>query len=348
MKIGNLNLANNVLLRTLFLMAFWGTWFLLPFLNAASDDKFIRFHISMMPVNLTLIPLFFLNSELLIPKILIRKNAGLYFLSIIALTTLYLFLHSLLKEAFLDPKIYRGFNFSRTFYPILTIIGVSSGYGLIEYFTQQEKKQAEEKQERLKSELSFLRSQISPHFIFNVLNSIVYLIRSKSSQAEDMTIKLSEIMQYMLYTSPEDKVPLEKEISYLKNYIHLQEARFGEDVKIDFEIKGDLASYDIEPMLIIPFVENAFKHGVGRVDQPQIGIQIHLHDDQMDLVVKNKFDAHFLDEKSSEGIGLKNVKRRLELLYPSSHILKINTSDQWFTVHLNLSFTKTIKIGHED
>ena len=340
MKIGNLNLANNVLLRTLFLMVFWGTWFLLPFLNAASDDKFIRFHISMMPVNLTLIPLFFLNSEVLIPKILIRKNAGLYFLSIIILTTLYLFLHMMLKEAFIDPKIYRGFNFSRTFYPILTIIGVSSGYGLIEYLTQQEKKQEEEKQERLKSELSFLRSQISPHFIFNVLNSIVYLIRSKSPKAEDMTIKLSEIMQYMLYTSPVDKVPLEKEISYLQNYIHLQEARFGEDVKIDFRIEGDLASYNIEPMLIIPFVENAFKHGVGRIDQPEIGILVRLHDNLMDLEVKNKFDVQFPDEKSQEGIGLKNVKRRLELLYPLSHTLSIDAIDQWFIVRLNLSFAK--------
>lgn len=340
MKIGNVNLANNVLLRTLFLMVFWGTWFLLPFLNGASDDRFIRFHLSMMPVNLTLIPLFFLNSEVLIPKILIRKNAGLYFLSIIILTAIYLFLHSILKEAFLDPKIYRGFNFSRTFYPILTIIGVSSGYGLIEFLAQQEKKREEEKQERLKSELSFLRSQISPHFIFNVLNSIVYLIRSKSSQAEEMTIKLSEIMQYMLYTSPEDKVPLDKEISYLKNYIHLQEARFGEDVEIDFKIDGDPSMYHIEPMLIIPFVENAFKHGVGRIDQPQIGIYIHLHDNQMDLEVKNKFDANFPYYKSQEGIGLKNVKRRLELLYPSSHTLKIGATDQWFIAELNLSFTK--------
>jgi sensor histidine kinase YesM len=340
MKIGKVNIENNVLLRALFLLVFWGTWFLLPFLNAGSDEKFIRFHQSMMPVNLTLIPLFFLNSEVLIPKILIRRNAGLYLLSIVILTAIYIFLHSILKEAFLDPTIYRGFNFNRTFYPILTIIGVSSGYGLIEYLTQQEKKQEEEKQERLKSELSFLRSQISPHFIFNVLNSIVYLIRSKSNQAEDMTIKLSEIMQYMLYTSPEDKVPLEKEISYLKNYIHLQEARFGEDVEIDFKIDGDLAMYQIEPMLIIPFVENAFKHGVGRIHQPQIGIHIRLHDHQMDLEVKNKFDVNFPVEKSQEGIGLKNVKRRLELLYPSSHILKINTSDQWFIVHLNLSFAK--------
>jgi LytS/YehU family sensor histidine kinase len=197
----------------------------------------------------------------------------------------------------------------------------------------------EEQQERLKSELSFLRSQISPHFIFNILNSIVYLIRSKSDQAESVTLQLSALMRYMLYESANAQIPLEKEIGYLKNYIELQKIRFEEDVEIRLNIEGQAAAHVIEPMLMIPFVENAFKHGVGLVHSPVIDILVNMTEKQLSFVVRNKITPEgSADKDDNSGIGLQNVRRRLELLYPDAHELKTGENEGWFEAHLSIVF----------
>ena len=207
------------------------------------------------------------------------------------------------------------------------------------YVVTQEKQQQEKQKERLQSELSFLRSQISPHFIFNILNSIVYLIRTKSDAAEPVTLKLSELMRYMLYESENAQIPLEKEVSYLGNYIELQKVRFEEDVKIELNTEGGATTQNIEPMLLIPFVENAFKHGVGMVIDPTIDIDLKISENALSFSVKNKIAPETAIEKdSSSGIGLKNVQRRLELLYPNAHELIIKKENGWFEVTLNLSF----------
>lgn len=222
---------------------------------------------------------------------------------------------------------------------LVLVTAISTGYGLLSYVAVQEKMQQEKQKERLKSELSFLRSQISPHFIFNILNSIVYLIRSKSDLAEPVTLKLSDLMRYMLYESENNQIPLEKEILYVENYIELQKVRFEDDVAIWYKLEGTPHSQIIEPMLLIPFVENAFKHGVGMVLEPTIDIDLKITEKDLFFVVKNKISQELSEDKDdSSGIGLKNVQRRLELLYPNSHHLEINKKDGWFMVTLRLSF----------
>jgi len=222
---------------------------------------------------------------------------------------------------------------------ITLVAAISTGYGLLSYVADQDKIQQEKQKERLKSELSFLRSQISPHFIFNILNSIVYLIRSKSDLAESVTLKLSDLMRYMLYESENNQIPLEKEILYVENYIELQKVRFEDDVDIRYKLEGNNHGQIIEPMLLIPFVENAFKHGVGMVLEPTIDIDLKITEKDLYFAVRNKISHEMAEDKDdSSGIGLKNVQRRLELLYPDSHQLEIRKENDWFIVTLRLSF----------
>jgi LytS/YehU family sensor histidine kinase len=194
------------------------------------------------------------------------------------------------------------------------------------------------KQENLKTELSFLRSQISPHFLFNVLNNMVALVRMKSEELEPTIIKLSSLMQYMLYETDEDKVLLRSEAEYLQSYIDLQRQRFSEKLTLNVSIDVKEDWHTIEPMLLIPFVENAFKHGNGLVQNPVIDIYLKTDKNQLDFAVKNKYkNADVIKDKTS-GIGLANVKRRLELLYGHSHHLSIGRTEDTFTVSLQLTF----------
>jgi LytS/YehU family sensor histidine kinase len=235
-----------------------------------------------------------------------------------------------------------------TFLFVAFVTAVSTGYGLVNYLSQQEEDRKQERQERLQSELAFLRSQISPHFIFNILNSIVYLIRSKSSElAESVTIKLSELMRYMLYESDNTQIPIGREIQYLTNYVELQKIRFEEDVRINLSVSSENESSLIEPMLMIPFVENAFKHGVGMITDPEIDIQLHCSSTTLHFKVKNKTAGVALqeDKDHSSGIGIKNVRRRLELLYPEAHKLTIHETGEWYEVELQLNYHAVLPVA---
>ncbi len=323
-----------------FLLVFWLTWYGLPFINGRGNEHIERFLIAMLPVSMIYIPLFFLNSEWLIKRIFRRKGLGAYLLYLIGLIGIFTMIHLLLKDWLLPAEfVRRRMDVFWSFVPVFFMSAISTGYGFITYLIGQERLRQEEQRERLQSELSFLRSQISPHFIFNILNSLVYLIRARSAQAEAVTIKLSELMRYMLYQSEDVQVPLEKELNYLRNYVELQKMRFEEDVVIRLNIEGYGGMQSIEPMLMIPFVENAFKHGVGLIKDPEIDISLTYDESMLDFWVKNKINPENQEDKdSSSGIGLKNVKRRLELLYPGAHRLTFNNDGEWFTVHLNLQF----------
>lgn len=224
------------------------------------------------------------------------------------------------------------------FFPALAFLAVSTIYRLIADKIGRDKKQNEIFAEQLSIKLKFLRSQISPHFIFNVLTNLVSLARKKSEQLEPALIKLSELMRYMLYESDEKKVALSKEVEYLKNYINLQELRFSYDVVIKTNISSgeNEPGYTIEPMLLIPFVENAFKHGMG-VSEPVIEINLGIEKGRLGFDVKNKYIKNTQESKDeSSGIGLENVQSRLMLLYPREHTLTIKKENNIFHVHLNL------------
>lgn len=244
----------------------------------------------------------------------------------------------ILHTWFPGQKIYgpqAGFIFA----PTLMAMVAGTVYRYVVNRIIAEKQQRERQAEQLTMELKFLRSQISPHFLFNVLTNLVSLARKKSDLLEPSLIMLSDLMRYMLYDSDDQKVTLEKEVEYLKNYIALQQMRFGGDVVIQtsMHLPDNATGYRIEPMLLIPFVENAFKHGVGWIKDPEIYIGLQIQTQQLDFQVKNNFNAGDRQHKDTDsGIGLTNVKTRLQLLYPRRHRLIISEENDTFHVHLTL------------
>lgn len=333
-------ISNRQLFQIIFHIVLWTIWIGLPIVNAGDHDRFRQYAILLIPVNLAHIPLFLLNTEWLIPKVLRKKGVTTYLISLFFLIIAFGLVQFFLREWIIPANLkFRHYNSFWAIVPVCFVTAISTGYGFIMYLLNQEKAKQEEQQERLKSELSFLRSQISPHFIFNILNSLVYLIRSRSAMAESVTIKLSELMRYMLYTSSEEQVPLESELDYLQNYVELQRIRFEEDVEIKLNLEGHAGAQLIEPMLLIPFVENAFKHGVGLVTDPIIDISLKFDEEKLLFSIRNKISPESSEEKdSSSGIGLRNVMRRLELLYPDSHQLDISTEEGWYKIDLRLDF----------
>ena len=333
---------------------FWICFLALPLLlgpNSASNnpreiDRHFQWNMFFVVFGLFNIPLFYFNTEFLLRKILKKRGVLIYIILLVISLLVMLWFHEELFKWFFPEMAngggQRGNGFRRgtslrIIFQLLFIVAIGISYRFLsDNMTDQEVKK-EEENERLKSELSFLRSQISPHFMFNVLNSIVSLSRRKPEMVEPVVIKLSELMRYMIYETSDSKVSIDKEFSYLESYIELQRLRFGNDIKIDFKHNLNTSPSSIEPMLLIPFVENAFKHGVGMVQNPSIDIE--LNDDKKSLFfsVRNqvsKQNSEIKDESS--GIGLANVRRRLELLYPDQHELKIDEKEDSYLVELTI------------
>jgi LytS/YehU family sensor histidine kinase len=234
------------------------------------------------------------------------------------------------------------------FFFFLFFLAGSTAYRLIKDRIYNERITREKETENLKTELSFLRSQVSPHFMFNIMNNMVALARKKSDLLEPSLIKLSAQLRYMLYETQE-RVSLQKEVEYLQSYIDLQKQRFGNNVSIKSCMEKIDKEYEIEPMLLIPFVENAFKHGAAFVTKvpgsdlvlynvAEINIELTAEKNELRFIVKNRYNAN-PDEPKDEtsGIGLTNVKRRLDLLYRNRHSLHIEKKDGWFIASLQIT-----------
>jgi sensor histidine kinase YesM len=190
--------------------------------------------------------------------------------------------------------------------------------------------------QRQAGELALLKSQVNPHFLFNTLNNIYSLVYHKSEEAPEAVMKFSSIMRYVLHDSTAEKVLLEKEIEYLTNYIELQKLRVRDPGFVSFSVEGDPANTSLAPMLLIPFVENAFKHA-DRDHHPGISILLRCEQRGIWFEVSNYRQKEVQKvEKPFSGIGLDNLRRRLELIYPGKHILTISKDDDQFTVKLKI------------
>jgi two-component system, LytTR family, sensor kinase len=223
---------------------------------------------------------------------------------------------------------------------ILYIIFYSAFAILIKilFRTYEERKAAEEKMiQDHKFELELLKAQLNPHFFFNTLNNIYSLVYKKSDEAPAALMKMSEIMRYMLYESKAEKVPLEKELEYLDDYIELQKLRFSDPGFIDYSVKGDISNHSVPPMMLLSFVENAFKHGKKRVSNPGIVIRIDANEKVMNFIVSNYIiEPSATEDAAHKGIGLTNIRRRLALLYHDCHDLTITAKDGRYIVNLNI------------
>jgi two-component system LytT family sensor kinase len=287
--------------------------------------------------NIYHVGLFYFTAFVLYPLFFNKKNWWLFIMAVVVIITGSFYLKLFMIQHWYPDVILQKWTNLFLFFPTLIFLVLSVIYRLIIDKIENDRKQKEIIAEQLSIKLKFLRSQVNPHFIFNVLANLVSLARKRSEQMEPALIMLSDLMRYMLYESDEKKVTLSTEIDYLKSYIELQKLRFGDDVKIsaDMDLSAGQLQYSIEPMLLIPFVENAFKHGMGMAE-PFIEIKLQVNNGRLEFDVKNKFTDTDESKDERPGIGLENVRSRLTLLYSKAHELVIKKENNLFQVHLTL------------
>lgn len=214
-------------------------------------------------------------------------------------------------------------------------------YGLVYFFAESwirnRNRQEALQREQLTTELAFLRSQINPHFLFNTINDIYALTYQQSPQAPEALLKLSELLRYMLREGAGDFVALQSEVDYLNNLVALQRIGAKGNAYIHFEVEGNAGRQQVASLLFVAFVENAFKHGVLNDPAHPVLIRMQAADERIDFMVRNQY--HHSQQDKTPGIGLANVKRRLELLYPGRHQLQIAEGTADYTIHLTLQLT---------
>lgn len=193
--------------------------------------------------------------------------------------------------------------------------------------------------EKFSAELSYFKAQIHPHFLFNTLNNLYALTVQKSDKASDTVLKLSEMLDYMLYQCNDDRVSIDKEIQLIQNYLDLEQLRYGDRLDLIYNHTVDNKNTKIAPLILISLIENAFKHGVsGSIEDPKIKIDLTVEKDQLHFSVFNTKNKMVQDDMTDfkQGIGLNNTKKQLKLLYPEKHSIKIIEEDISFKVILNI------------
>ncbi|NEM97767.1 sensor histidine kinase [Pontibacter burrus] len=219
------------------------------------------------------------------------------------------------------------------------ILSLSIGYGLTRQWFKNQERQQKLIQDDLKTQLKYLKAQINPHFLFNTLNmAFASATKSKDVVTADIIEKLSGLMRYVLYESNEDKVFLEKEIQYIDNTINLQLQRLSPQLadQVNYQVEGDWQSHKIAPMILIPFIENVFKHGIILSQRADISISIFLRENILTLETSNAKSDHLAKRNTISGIGLKNARERLLLIYPGKHKLEIDDLGSSFYVKLQI------------
>jgi two-component system, LytTR family, sensor kinase len=243
-----------------------------------------------------------------------------------------------LPEALRYQIPYITHHLSISFNLVVFICLASGARFAVDWFENQQLKNELEKQNRL-SEAALLRSQINPHFLFNTLNNIYSLAYKQDQNTPAAILKLSELMRYMLHEAGEEKVSLAKEVGYIHNYIELQKLRIKNPLQVNFEIQGDYRAQVITPMLLIPFVENAFKHGVSAYNPSEIKFSLQIDSQILKFTAENAIiNLQLVNNGTTEkGIGLQNLQKRLKLLYPEKHAIEINRSQEKYFVSLTLN-----------
>ncbi len=281
----------------------------------------------------------------LLPQAINSQKVGVFILQVLAVAAALTFLSQQIWYSFIYPEMYHidppgqaatpwigVFRWIFNSVDILLLLGIASAIKLFRIRLQTEKREKELIEEKLQSELKFLRSQTNPHFLFNTLNNLYHLSRKNSKSTPDAILKLSGLLRFMLYECTAPRIDISKEINIIEDYIELEKLRYGDRLKIDFKYEVDKNSQPIAPLMLLPFVENAFKHGASETRGfPEIIIDLKCKNGLLDFSVRNSKDLHL--DQIKEGIGLKNIKRQLNLIYPQ-HDLKITTNEHEFIVEL--------------
>lgn len=331
--------------RVVYHSLFWlGLLFLLTLLESVQDG--FLFSLSNQLINIFFYAVIvYFNLFYLIPNYLTRKKFLTYGLLLIAFAIVVtplkviVFYFKFAGQPELQADLIKDQNLHFLF--TFLIVGASTIVKIIKDWAQHLREKQELETQTMQSELRFLKSQINPHFLFNTLNNLYALTLKKSDKAPEIVIKLSEMMRYMLYECNEKRVPLRKEVNYIRNYLDLEQLRQGKNVEIDFVVEGQISDQEIAPLMFIPFLENSFKHGLSNhITRGFVNIKLRADRQQVEFFIENSKpetppvrDAN----RRSGGIGLVNIHRRLNLMYPDNYELKIDDTPNTYAVHLTLN-----------
>ncbi len=293
---------------------------------------------------------FYANYSLLAPKLLLKKKIILYIVTSISFLILFNFIVNKIPINIPFDRLDSFIRSEDGFPPVRNLKHAMRGifffaffllggiFCLMVDFYKRDKLSKETEVQRTETELQFLKAQLNPHFLFNSLNSVYSLVRNKSNDAPEAVLTLSELMRYMLYEANQEIVPLIKEIEYIKNYVSLQRLRLSNSEDVKIAIRGDYEKKKIYPLLLISFIENAFKYGTNFKGVTDINIMIQVIKNTLSFKVSNIIGIYRKNADNS-GVGLINIKNRLELLYPDSHTLDIKEENDRYVVSLTLILT---------
>jgi sensor histidine kinase YesM len=322
-------------------MLVFGLWYFLRYQDYPDAERGLR--VSFIKVA-DLALMIYITNLVLIPRLLYKKHYLLFAACFIILV----FASSVIKMNILgwilnSPAEYFNFsgNLKTRIYdniiPHFFLVMAGAAVKLMLDYGKLQQRMAESARDKAEAELNFLKSQINPHFLFNSLNSVYFLIDKNNNEARSALHKFSEMLRYQLYEMNGDTIPVEKEISYLQDYVDLQKLRKDDHYEVSFNSSASVKGFRIPPLLLVPFVENAFKHISHLKDRPNfIWIDLDRKNDELSFSIENSKEAVDRTNEQPGGIGLANVKRRLELLYPGMHNLVISDTDRSFKVDLSI------------
>ena len=299
----------------------------------------------------------YLTAYFLVPQFLLKKKYVLFSTLLVISVVFFVFMQRIMQVYVSVPIFYPEyegremffhFNAAYSIVNIYAVVGIVTSARLFKYWFINQNKTYRLENEKLEAELKYLKSQVHPHFLFNTLNNLYALTLDKSDLAPHVVIRLSDLLSYMLYDANAEMVPLQKEISLIENYLELEHLRRGEELAIEFEKSIDSHAILIAPLLFIPFIENSFKHGVwNNIDNPMVKILLTLNDNQLYFTISNTIGPDTINQEHADnaGIGLNNVKRRMEILYPDAHELIIEKDEKWYTVKLSINLMNSSDEG---
>lgn len=293
--------------------------------------------------NGVLLLIIYVNLLYLIPVYLKKKQYRLYILFIGILVAFVVFVLYWMQEKVQDTLKYPDEPI--IFFIVSTTVNIVQ-YLLISFFLfnmrekmLQQKRMDEISLEKLKTEINYLRAQINPHFLFNTLNNLYGLALEKSEKTPEIVMRLSKMMDYMLYESDDARVYLKKDVENIENYIAIERIRQGNNADIRFSVTGDAGYQKIVPLLLLPLIENGFKHGVNKqIHAAWLDIQLQILPGEVQLTVRNNY-KETQQEEDRNGIGLANLKKRLELFYPGKYNLFTSQNENQFEARLSIQLT---------
>jgi len=280
----------------------------------------------------------------LIPRYLINKKYGKFFSGLFLGLACCAFYAWATHLALSTDEAFKGFEMTvgMNVLPFVHVSGIAISIKLLSFWYKQKQQTIEAEQQRTQVELEMLKNQLHPHFLFNTLNNLYAYTLERSSKAPEIVLKLSSLLRFMIYESNAPFISLNEEIDLLRHYIELEQLRYGDRLDISFVINGQTNYYQIAPLLLLPLLENAFKHGTSKqIDQCWISLNLSVTEDIMNFKLVNSMDKDQANGQfKTGGLGLNNVKRRLELLYGGQFKFETLVLEEVFIVNLGITLNK--------